>query len=100
MEFESVFVFREEEIKKRETGVRTVARFVCFNKLADFHDTEGYLDCVCLNSCVDGGLEMAAVCMFETKTEVLVVAPCSLLIYCATHKYIVKFLFLTEIDEI
>ena len=55
--------------KKKKTGVRTVARFVCFNKLADFHDTlfEGYLDFVCLNSCVDGCSEMAAVCMFGTK---------------------------------
>jgi len=43
---------------------------------------------------------MAAVCMFEAKTSMLVVAPCSLLICCATHKYIVTFRFLTEIDEI
>jgi hypothetical protein len=49
------FVFREKEMKK--TGLRTFTRFVCFNKLADFHDTvcEGCLDCVFLNSCLYGG---------------------------------------------
>ena len=90
------FVFREEEIKRnRFKDRRTLCVSTSWQIFVSLWRLFGLRvsKILCRRWFRNGS-------RLETKTYVLVVAPCSQLMYCATHKYIVTLPFLTEVKEI